>query len=302
MFARNDRCSLTELVPTLPMLAILLVCRNRRETTLAAVRRLREQSLNVPYRIVLFDDASTDGTVEAVLADAPDTVVVRGDGHAFWNGGLHHCWQRALDLPINAFLWLNDDVTLDPNAFRRLAEAYTAMLARTGGDEFVLVGSTRGSDGVVTYGGLRHVRTPLAFRLERVAPGDTLQPIDTFNGNIVLVPRAVVARIGLNDDAFHHNLGDIDYGLRAGHAGLPVILLPGTIGVCEANTAKRDRGFGSPTLPLREQWRKVNTHHGLPFASWWHFTRRHSGAWFPLHFLLPYRRLVLLRRSAGHRA
>lgn len=287
--------------PELPAMAVLLVCRNRRETTLLAVRRLREQSLNVPYHIVLFDDASTDGTVEAVLAETPDAVVVRGTGDAFWNGGLHRCWQRALELPVGAFLWLNDDVTLDPDAFQRLADARAAMQGRTGSDESVLVGSTRGHDGTVTYGGLRHVRTPVAFRLELMTPGDTLIAVDTFNGNIVLVPRTVVERIGLNDPTFHHNLGDVDYGLRAGRAGLPVMLLPGTLGVCEDNVAKRERGFGSSKLPLREQWRKVNTHHGLPFASWWHFTRRHSGAWFPLHFLLPYRRLLLPGRMAGRR-
>jgi GT2 family glycosyltransferase len=274
-------------------MAVLLVCRNRRDTTVAAIRRLREQSRATPYTVVLFDDASGDGTVEAVLAEDPDAVVVHGDGRAFWNGGLFRAWQRALELPVGAFLWLNDDVALDPDAFVRLAEAWETMRARGGDDAFIIAGATRGSDGTITYGGLRRTPSPFAFRLASVAPGDALAEIDTFNGNIVLVPRAVAERIGINDPAFHHNLGDMDYGLRARRAGLPVMLAPGTLGCCEANTAKQERGFGAAGLPLREQWRKVNTHHGLPFASWWHFTRRHSGGWFPLHFLLPYRKLIL---------
>ncbi len=286
--------------PVLPSMAILLVCRNRRDITVSAVRQLREQSLGAPYRIVLFDDASTDGTAEAVLAEAPDAVIVRGEGDAFWNGGLFRAWQRALDLPCDAFLWLNDDVTLDPDAFLRLADAWATMRERLGSDRFILVGSTRGEDGVVTYGGLRHVRSPVALRLECVPPGTSLIAVDTFNGNIVLVPRAVVQRIGINDPVYHHNFGDMDYGLRATRDGIPAVLVPGTLGRCELNTTKRDKGFGSPTIPLREQWRKVNTHHGLPFASWWRFTRRHSGGWWPLHFLIPYRLLVLparLRRA-----
>lgn len=285
----------------LTALAILLVCRNRRDTTVAAVRRLREQSLGTPYRIVLFDDASTDGTVEAVSAECPDAVVVRGDGDAFWNGGLFRAWQAALDLPCAAFLWLNDDVILDGDAFLRLSDAWTTMCARQGSDRFILVGSVRDRDGTVSYGGLRHVRSPIAFRLERVLPGAEPVVVDTFNGNVVLVPRAVVARIGINDPAYHHNLGDMDYGLRARRAGIPSLLLPGTLGSCDLNVAKRDHGFGAAGLSLREQWRKVNTHHGLPFASWWHFTRRHSGGWWPLHFAGPYRRLVLprLRRRAA---
>ncbi|QNE32444.1 glycosyltransferase family 2 protein [Sphingomonas sp. NBWT7] len=290
----------------LPAVAILLVCRNRRDTTVAAVRRLREQTLALLYRVVLFDDASTDGTAAAVLAEVPDAVVVAGDGSAFWNGGLHRAWQRALDLTCDAFLWLNDDVELDPDAFGRLAEAWMAMRAETGGEAFILAGATRGSGGDITYGGLRHVPTPFAFRLAATPPTAELQPIDTFNGNIVLVPRAVVERIGINDPAFHHNLGDMDYGLRASRAGIPVRLLPGTLGRCDANRAKRERGFGSRSLTLRDQWRKVNSHHGLPFRSWLHFTRKHSGSWWPLHFLLPYRRLVVPRfgtaRTRGHMA
>ncbi len=127
-------------------------------------------------------------------------------------------------------------------------------------------------------------------------------PVDTFNGNVVLVGKGTVAAIGLNDPAFFHNMGDIDYGLRARDAGIPVLLLPGTLGECASNAAKRYRGYGAPDLSVIEQWRKVNTHHGMPFASWWRLTRRHSGKWWLLHFLLPYRHLVKftrLRRSGA---
>lgn len=272
-------------------IAILLVCRNRRDTTVAAIRRLRDQSLAIPYTIVLFDDASTDGTVEAVVGEEPATVVVEGDGNAFWNGGLFRAWHRALDLPCNTFLWLNDDVELDSDAFARLAAAAVEMRERQGSDRFVLVGATRGANGKVTYSGLNRVPSPFAFRMKPVQPGSMIQRVDTFNGNIVLVPRAVVDQIGINDPAFHHNLGDMDYGLRVTRAGLPAMLLPNTLGYCEKNAVKSEKGFGAPKLTLREQWRQVNTHHGLPVKSWWHFTRRHSGLWFIMHFTIPYRRL-----------
>lgn len=277
----------------MPTIAVLLVCRNRRDTTVAAVRRLKQQTVDLCHRIVLFDDASTDGTVEAVLFEAPDAVIVRGNGSAFWNGGLYQAWTRALDLQCDAFLWLNDDVELDADAFQRLAEGWRAMIARTGSTAFVLVGATRSSAGKTTYSGIRHIRTPFAFRFAAVPPANDFINVDTFNGNIVLVPRAVVDLIGINDPAYHHNLGDMDYGLRANRAGIPVVLGPGTFGRCEINDEKSRNGFGSPALRLRDQWRKVNSHHGLPFRSWWHFTRKHSGGWWPLHFLLPYRHLIL---------
>lgn len=278
-------------------IAVLLVCRNRRETTLCALKALHAAAVpGIALQAVLFDDASTDGTVEAVTREFPETMVVHGDGNAFWNGGLFKAWSAALDLPAQAFLWLNDDVELDADAFTRLHGAWQEMIRTSPDKDFILVGSTRGSDGQLTYGGNRLVRSPFAIRLPLVAPTNELTSIDTFNGNFVLVPREVVNRIGLNDPEYFHNLGDHDYGLRASRAGVAVRLLPGTIGVCESNHAKKQKGYGSRSLSVREQWRKVNTHHGLPFRSWWRFTRRFSGKWFPIHFLAPYRKLLGFRR------
>lgn len=279
-------------------IAVLLVCRNRRETTLKALRSLADAPAGAALTSVLFDDASSDGTVEAVLAEFPETVVVRGDGNAFWNGGLHQAWTRALSLDVSAFLWLNDDVQLDADAVDRLLAARRQMLLERPDERYVLAGATRDANGRTTYSGQRREPSAFALRFRKVPPTDALQPIDTFNGNIVLVPRAVVDLIGINDAGFHHNLGDIDYGLRATRAGVAVRLLPGTLGQCSLNEAKASYGYGSPRLSLAGQWRKVNSLHGLPPRSWWRMTRRHSGAWFLPHFLLPYRWLFLPRRGS----
>lgn len=278
--------------------AVLLVCRNRRETTLKALRSLANAPDDLTLTAVLFDDASSDGTVEAVLAEFPEVVVVQGDGNAFWNGGLHQAWIRALPLNVSAFLWLNDDVQLDVDALDRLIASRRQMMMERPDNHYILVGATRGDDGRTTYSGQRRERSAFALRFRKVPPTTMLQPVDTFNGNIVLIPRAVVDLIGINDASFHHNMGDIDYGLRATTAGVSVRLLPGTLGVCSLNEAKASYGYGSPRLSLAGQWRKVNSLHGLPPRNWWRLTRRHSGIWFPIHFLLPYRWLLLPRRGA----
>lgn len=278
-----------------PRLLFLLVCHNRRETTAACIRALLRNP-NVRDRdIVLFDDASTDGTRQAVLALAPGAHIVEGDGNAFWNGGLYKAWRKATEIPCDAFVWLNDDVELQGDAIERTLAHYAEALGRRPDGRFILVNSVADRQGRLTYGGLNRQPSPSALRFVRTPSGAELVPLDTFNGNFVVVPRQVVDLIGLNDPLFHHNLGDVDYGLRARKAGVDVWLCPGYAGHCDLNTAKANRGFGSPLLSLREQWRVVGTHHGLPFRSWLHMTRRHSGVFFPLHFLLPYRRLVLPR-------
>lgn len=270
-----------------------MVCRNRRDTTLGAIERVKRQTSDAAITIALFDDASTDGTIEAIAAHYPEIQVVHGDGEAFWNGGLHQLWSAKRTAAVDAFLWLNDDSWLDDDALTRLIATWRVQQTKQRDRRLILVGATRDADGAVSYSGYDAVRSPFAFRLERVEPDATVaKPVSTFNGNIVLIGRGVVDAIGLNDPKFFHNLGDIDYGLRARHAGVPIFLLPGTLASCESNTAKFQGGYGSPHLSVMAQWRKVNSHHGLPFRSWWHFTRRHSGSFWPLHFLIPYRHLV----------
>lgn len=269
-----------------PRLAVLMTVHNRREHTVRALLALKDAARDVfNVTIVLFDDASTDGTVDAVQLAWPDTIVLYGDGNAFWNGGMYKAWQHALSLGADGYLWLNDDVVLDQGAMACLAKQWHAE----GGTEcsFILVGATRDDAGCLSYGGQRRVYSPLALKFERLPLEYRLQPAETFNGNIVLVSRATVARIGINDPGFLHAMGDIDYGLRATAAGIPILVLPGTLGLCNNNAPIRyNHG------PLRERWRKLTSHRGIPPKSWWLLTRRHSGIWQPIHFLAPYRKIL----------
>ncbi|WP_230772199.1 glycosyltransferase family 2 protein [Sphingomonas sp. Leaf4] len=287
-------------VGSLPPLqiAVLVTSHNRRDITVRAIRALEQARHVADLLIILLDDGSTDGTADAVAAISPQTTILRGSGDNFWNGGLHKAWKHALTLNVDAFLWLNDDVLLDADGLNRLVVQHGRLRASLGHDRFILAGATRDAAGRLTYSGKRWHASPWSFRLDIVEPDAAdVRAIDTFNGNIVLVPQAVVDVIGINDSAFLHNLGDYDYGLRASRRGIDVLLMPGTLGICEANNRKRNGNYGAPGLPLSEQWKLVNTHRGVPFRDWWRITRRFSGAWLPFHFLLPYRWLVLPRRG-----
>lgn len=283
-------------------LEVLIVSHNRCDCTMRAIQAVMGQSSAVDAGVSLFDDASTDGTPEIVKQSFPDVRVFHGSGNAFWNGGMHELWSAVRSDDVDGFLWLNDDTTLSDDAFDKLAYARSMLKGEIKEEKFILVGATKDSEGRVSYSGYNVQPSPFAFKLSRVYPDEgSLKRIQTFNGNFVYVSKSVVDDIGINDSTFFHNLGDVDYGLRAGQASIGTFLLPGTIGLCESNDEKRRRGYGSPELSFVQQWRKVNTHHGLPVESWLHFTRRHSGAWWPLHFILPYRHLLNITRLRSAR-
>ncbi len=267
-----------------PRIAVLIAAHNRRSMTVRALESLRAATAVFDLTVVLLDDASNDGTADAVLQTWPDAIVLKGDGKCFWNGGMHKAWSHALSLEMDGYLWLNDDVALDSDAMAKLS----AEWHRQGGahQAFVLVGATRNDEGRLSYGGQRLIPSPVALKFERLQISDSVQQAETFNGNIVLVSKATVDRIGINDPGFMHAMGDIDYGLRASASNIPVLVMPATLGLCN-NNPPTHYNKGS----FRERWRKIMSHRGLPPKSWWLLTRRHSGIWQPIHFLAPYRKL-----------
>lgn len=216
-------------------LSIIIACHNRKELTLRCIESARIAAANAGASIsfTLFDDGSTDGTAEAVssLADAPR--ILRGDGSAFWASSMAQAEAAVLadsnESSVEHIVWLNDDVSLDVDAFRALAET---ILSFPGS---VIVGATRDAEtGEVTYAGMR--RSGLhPLRFEVVTPTGLAQRVQAFNGNLVVVPFAIAKELGGIDGGFSHALADIDYGLRCGRAGIPVILGPKTYGSCKRN-------------------------------------------------------------------
>ena len=60
----------------------------RRDLTLACLRSLRAQRVpGVAQDVFVLEDASSDGTSEAIADQFPEVTVLHGDGQLYWNGG-----------------------------------------------------------------------------------------------------------------------------------------------------------------------------------------------------------------------
>jgi GT2 family glycosyltransferase len=280
----------------------LMACHNRREKTVAAISQYFGCDLPQGYSrgLVLVDDGSTDGTAEAVHAAFPDVLIERGDGSLFWNRGMLRAWQRALPLQPDYVLWLNDDTLLYPHALVRLLETDARMRADAG-QPGITVGSTDNDRGELSYGGSVPAKRLNRLSMRKVVPGNEPCPAVTMNGNCVLVPQAVFNRIGLLDDVFEHAMGDIDYGFRAHKVGIPIWVMPGYAGRCNADHPI-EGSFNDHRLPLRARWNKITAPKGLPPGAWHAMCRRHAGALWPMVWAWPYGRLIfssLMRKNRG---
>jgi GT2 family glycosyltransferase len=193
------------------------------------------------------------------------------------------------ELPATThLLWLNDDVVLDQGAVDRLLE--------TSHDhpDAIIAGALRDPrTDEITYSGLsRSGWHPL--RYQRVAPdAHDAKTVETFNGNLVLVPVAKAEELGSIDGAFIHQFADLDYGHRATEAGIEVLLAAGIFGSCPRNPASK------PSGGIAERWRQFHSHHYFPFTPRKRFLKRHGGSAWWLFLITPYPRLLIGRSKRG---
>lgn len=276
--------------------AALMTCHNRRDLTLRCLRSLGTAAGGVSQQAVvdtfLVDDGSTDGTGEAVRRQFPPARVIPGTGDLFWCGGMRLAWAKASEHDYDAYLWLNDDVALDGAAVERLVEL--ARVRRREDGAVIVVGATRveatTDTGAASYG--------------EMGPNGVLQPtdiprrIELFNGNIVLVSRRAYEVIGGLSSAYSHGLGDIDYGVRAKRAGVPVWLAAGTLGSCAANKVVRWR---QPDLPLWKRLRELHRPTGCPPWQLARLVWSSGGWWFPWSVAKLYMEAIFPGRKPGNR-
>lgn len=268
----------------------IMTVHNRRELTMRCLGALSAQSSDaVRLSAVVVDDGSTDGTSEAIRSRFPDVTVVPADGSLFWGAGMALAEAHAQARGGDALLWLNDDIDLDDDAVARLVAVMTSEADR----DAIVVGALRDPEnGRTSYSGWRRRSASLGLVMAPVEP-DACEPraVDSFNGNLVLVPRAVAGRLGGVDRRFRHHYGDLDYGLRAQRIGVRVLLAPGTFGSTSRNPP--DGTFLDRSLPRRQRVALLWSPKGFPPREKWQFLTRHGArgralqwaGWYAVHLL-----------------
>jgi GT2 family glycosyltransferase len=280
-------------IPSRLRLAALLTCHNRREQTLRCLASLATAKTAALARVTvdafLVDDGCSDGTAGAVRSQFPDVHVIAGTGNLFWCGGMRLAWTHAAANGYDGYLWLNDDVTLDHDAIERLV-ATSSRLSRDDG-AVIVVGATRaeeaGAVNAATYGGLDSQGV--------LPPSADVRRIDLFNGNIVLVSRRAFQVLGGLSKAYTHGLADIDYGVRAKKAGVPVWLAAGSLGSCSANKTAR---WQRTDLPVWARLRELHRPTGCPPWQLARLVWNNGGWWFPWSVVKLYCEALFPCRSA----
>jgi len=247
-------------------IAALLTVHNRRDKTLSSLKNLKSQKLSedVSVDVYLTDDGCTDGTREAVSNQFPEVHVIDGDGSLFWNRGMYAAWQEASKVDYDYYLWLNDDTFLYDDAISRLLNESDSH-----DDKAVVVGSTCSTTdkSLITYGGW--------VKGKKLIDVSSPQKCETINGNIVLIPRFVYSKVGMNDPYFRHSAGDTDYGYRVIEAGLENWVAAGVYGECDLHDRKPI--WCDPNMPLKARLKNLSSPTGCSIKELFYLYRRHFG-------------------------
>ena len=205
------------------MLYIVIPVFNRWRYTQACLESLRTQTTQ-DFRVVVVDDGSTDETAAALVRDYPEVEVVQGDGNLFWTAGVNRGIERALALGADRVMTLNNDVLAAPDFVAQ-------MLAAADSHPTVVLGAYEldAATGEAIYAGeLLDFRTNTRHDLLVELPTEQrvgLHPVTYLPGRGLLIPKAVIDKIGLFDEKrLPHYMADFDYTSVARRAGFQVLI------------------------------------------------------------------------------
>lgn len=235
-------------VPRLPQVSVLIVSYNVKDLLIECLDALF-QSRDVELEVVVVDNASSDGSADAVEGRYPIRVVRMQSNVGFGranNAGLSHCNGRYI-------LLLNPDVKLQPDCIAHLADfllvrseagAVGPRLLRTDGSLDRAARRSFPTPEVALYRILGLSRLfPRSERFARYNLGylreDQLHEMDSGTGACLLIRRAAIERVGFFDPDFFMYGEDLDLCYRIKEGGWKIYYLPTAVAVHVKGAASR---------------------------------------------------------------
>jgi GT2 family glycosyltransferase len=212
-----------------PAIGVVVLNWNGLDDTLACLESL-VATRPAATRIVVVDNASTDGSADALerwaaAAPEPRPLVIHSDRNRGYAGGNNlGLTQLARDPAITHVLLLNNDATAQPALFAELSGALQRR------PDAGLMGMTifegEGRDQVWYAGG--RLPNARAVTVHGTVVPDVEGPLPTefVTGCGLLIARPVWEKIGPLPESYFLYFEDSEYSLRAAQAGFPVLYAP----------------------------------------------------------------------------
>lgn len=209
-----------------PLIVIVILNTNRRDDTLACLASI-EQSTYTNYRVIVLDNASSDGSAEAIRRTFPSVHVIDLTENRGYAGNNNVGIQAALDRGAEWVLVLNEDTIVDPDCLTELErigrlDPGVGMLGPMvyHYDEPTVIQSGGGR--------LGQFWESLHIAQNQTDTGQLQQPhvVDWLTGCSLLVRRDVITQVGMIDERFFYYWEETEWCLRARRAGWRLVHVP----------------------------------------------------------------------------
>ena len=209
-----------------PLVISIILNTNRRADTLACLVSL-EDSAYANNKVIVLDNNSTDGSIEAIHSEFPNIRIIPLEENLGYAGNNNVGIRAALDNGAEWVFVLNEDTILDPDCLELLVQAGESD-TRTGilgpmvyhHDEPDLIQSAGGMLG--TYWQGCHLGKNQRY------PGQYHDPhsVDWISGCAIMLRRAVIEQVGMLDERFYYYWEETEWCLRAGKSGWRIVHVP----------------------------------------------------------------------------
>jgi hypothetical protein len=266
-----------------PLVSVIVVSYQTRDLTVGGLAKLRAACTTLPYEIVVIDNASTDGSADAVAQAFPDVRVAR----LARNVGFARAVNAGAAMACGQWLML---VNPDTEPVGDVMAAFVDF-ARANPDHRIYTGRTLRSDGTddghSAFGlpslwsyfcfaaGLSTVfRRSRLFNPEELPRLDraTVARVPAASGCLLLVERALFESLqGFSPEYFMYS-EDIDLCTRATAVGASVVLVPGAQvvhlgGASSTSAGKRVMVLRGKVTYLRSNWSQRRARVGMALLS-----------------------------------
>lgn len=272
--------------------AIVVLNWNRRDETLACLESLQRADLG-GARIIVVDNASRDGSVEAVRERFPGVQLVTLPENRGYAGGNNAGIRAALDDGAEAVLLLNNDTVvaadflqplLDVMNHDPLCAAVSSAVMRADIPEVL----------DVAYLELYFGHGIVYRRGVNALPGegfDFIRTVDVAVGSSLLLRSAALREVGLLDESYFAYHEDVDWCFRARRKGLLIYYQPysrvwhhGSKSTVQGAVPRSSATLAKEQLPnaMPLPWNPTRTYLGARNTV--RFMRRHGHWWQKLYF------------------
>jgi GT2 family glycosyltransferase len=210
----------------LPLVVTVILNTNRRADTLDCLAALAHSEY-ANQRVIVLDNASTDGSVAAIRAAFPGVQIIELTSNRGYAGNNNVGIQAALEQGADWVFVLNEDTILAPDCIGKLvaAAAPDPQVGIVGPlvyhhDEPNVVQSAGGQ--LTSSWEARHIGQN---ELDR---GQFVQPVavDWISGCAILVRRQLIEQVGMLDERFFYYWEEAEWCLRARRHGWRVVHVP----------------------------------------------------------------------------